>query len=145
MLGLSYYARARIGVQRWRRLHRFAALAWLLGLVHSLGEGTDAGQAWFLAMLAIVVVPAIGLLLARLLRSARPSPATRSVPVPASTASTKPGPRAALRPAHARERRAMTVPTPSAERSVPARSHGAGAGPCAGARGVSGAPWRRSR
>ncbi len=44
VLGLSYYARARIGVQRWRRLHRFAALAWLLGLVHALGEGTDAGQ-----------------------------------------------------------------------------------------------------
>ncbi len=96
VLGLSYYARTRIGVQRWRRLHRFAALAWLLGLAHSLGEGTDAGQAWFLAMLAIVAVPAIGLLLARLLRSAPtiPSAMVASVPVPASTASTKPGPRA---------------------------------------------------
>ena len=52
LLGLSYYARARIGVQRWRVLHRFTALAWLLGLVHALGEGTDAGQAWFLAMTA---------------------------------------------------------------------------------------------
>ncbi len=69
VLGLSYYARARIGVQRWRRLHRFAALAWLLGLAHSLGEGTDAGQAWFLAMLAVVAVPAVALLIARLLRS----------------------------------------------------------------------------
>src|ERR1700689_3481466 len=26
-LGLSYYARGRIGVQRWRKLHRFTALA----------------------------------------------------------------------------------------------------------------------
>lgn len=69
-LGLSYYARARIGVQRWRRLHSFAALAWLLGLAHSLGEGTDAGQAWFLAMTALAVVPALLLLLARLLDSA---------------------------------------------------------------------------
>src|SRR6195256_6198707 len=34
-LGLSYYARARIGVQRWRVLHRFTALAWVLGLAHS--------------------------------------------------------------------------------------------------------------
>ncbi|HEY4428225.1 MAG TPA: ferric reductase-like transmembrane domain-containing protein [Solirubrobacteraceae bacterium] len=67
LLGLSYYARARIGPQRWRRLHRFTALAWLLGLVHSLGEGTDAGQTWFLAMTAIVVVPALALLLPRLL------------------------------------------------------------------------------
>ena len=31
-------------------LHRFTALAWILGLAHSLGEGTDAGQTWFLAM-----------------------------------------------------------------------------------------------
>jgi methionine sulfoxide reductase heme-binding subunit len=69
VLGLSYYARGRIGVQRWRKLHRFAALAWILGLAHSLGEGTDAGQAWFLASVAIVVVPALALLLGRLLRS----------------------------------------------------------------------------
>jgi methionine sulfoxide reductase heme-binding subunit len=33
-LGLSYYPRERIGPDRWRRLHRFTALAWLLGLVH---------------------------------------------------------------------------------------------------------------
>jgi sulfoxide reductase heme-binding subunit YedZ len=69
-LGLSYYVRARIGVQRWRTLHRFNALAWILGLVHSLGEGTDAGLTWFLAMTAIVVVPAMLLLLLRLLSSA---------------------------------------------------------------------------
>lgn len=73
LLGLSYYARARIGVQRWRRLHRFAALAWALGIVHSLGEGTDAGQTWFLAMTAIAVLPALALLAARWLR--RPTPA----------------------------------------------------------------------
>jgi sulfoxide reductase heme-binding subunit YedZ len=69
VLGLSYYARTRIGVQRWRRLHRFAALAWILGLAHSLGEGTDAGQTWFLAMIAVVVAPALVLLLVRLLSS----------------------------------------------------------------------------
>ena len=28
-LGLSYYARARIGVARWRKLHRLTALVWL--------------------------------------------------------------------------------------------------------------------
>ncbi len=66
-LGLSYYARAHIGVQRWRMLHRFTALAWILGIAHSLGEGTDAGQAWFLAMTGVVVVPALALLLSRLL------------------------------------------------------------------------------
>jgi sulfoxide reductase heme-binding subunit YedZ len=79
MLGLSFYARRWIGPQRWRRLHRFTALAWLLGLVHALGEGTDAGQAWFLAMSAIVVVPAIALLLARWLT---PQAAPRSSGAP---------------------------------------------------------------
>src|SRR3954452_3675739 len=54
-LGLSYYARRRIGATRWRAAHRFTALAWIGGIAHSIGEGTDAGQTWFLAMLAIVV------------------------------------------------------------------------------------------
>jgi sulfoxide reductase heme-binding subunit YedZ len=58
-LGLSYYARKWIGVQRWRLLHRFTALAWAFGVVHSLGEGTDAGQTWFLVMTGIVAVPAL--------------------------------------------------------------------------------------
>jgi sulfoxide reductase heme-binding subunit YedZ len=79
-LGLSYYVRARIGVQRWRMLHRFTALAWILGIVHSLGEGTDAGQAWFLAMTAIVVIPALGLLLTRWLGSSSPSPSPQPQP-----------------------------------------------------------------
>ena len=65
-LGLSYYARARIGQDRWRSLHRFTALAWAMGLAHSLGEGTDAGQTWFLVMIGIVAVPAFVLLLWRM-------------------------------------------------------------------------------
>jgi sulfoxide reductase heme-binding subunit YedZ len=64
-LGLSYYARARIGVARWRLLHRFTALAWIGGLVHSLGEGSDAGTTWFLVAGGIVVVPAAALLVLR--------------------------------------------------------------------------------
>jgi len=64
-LGLSYYVRDRIGVQRWRKLHRFTALAWVAGLVHSLGEGTDAGATWFLVATGIVVLPALALLAVR--------------------------------------------------------------------------------
>ncbi len=71
LLGLGYYARRLVGVTRWRKLHRFTALAWLLGLVHALGEGTDAGQLWFLAMVAIVAIPALMLLAARLLGNGR--------------------------------------------------------------------------
>jgi sulfoxide reductase heme-binding subunit YedZ len=66
LLGLSYYVRARIGVNRWRALHRWTALVWLLSLVHAIGEGTDSGQLWFLACAAIVALPAGALLAARL-------------------------------------------------------------------------------
>ena len=75
-LGLSYYVRGRIGQQRWRRLHRFTAVAWALGVIHSLGEGTDAGQSWFLAMTAVVVAPALLLLIGRFGAPGR----TRGVP-----------------------------------------------------------------
>ncbi len=64
-LSLTYYARARIGVARWRRLHRFVAVFWLLGVVHTLGAGTDAGEAWFELLVATVVVPPLALLAMR--------------------------------------------------------------------------------
>jgi sulfoxide reductase heme-binding subunit YedZ len=64
LLGLSYYARDAIGADRWRRLHRWTAAAWALGLIHSIGEGTDNGRMWFLAMTGFVAFPAL-LLLAR--------------------------------------------------------------------------------
>ena len=66
LLGLSFYARRWIGTRRWRSVHRFTLLAWWLGVIHSLGEGTDAGQTWFLAMTAVAVVPAVVLFVARL-------------------------------------------------------------------------------
>lgn len=76
LLGLSYYVRRYIGAARWRKLHRCTALVWLAGLVHALGEGTDARQAWFLAMVGIVVVPALAMLAVRLSGSG-PPPAPR--------------------------------------------------------------------
>ena len=79
LLGLSYYVRGRIGNQRWRRLHRFAALAWALGVIHSVTEGTDAGTNWFVAMTAVAVVPALALLAWRHLR-----PGTPQTPRPAA-------------------------------------------------------------
>lgn len=77
-LGLSYYARHAIGVSRWRKLHRLTALAWIAGIVHTLGEGTDAGQIWFLAMLAIVALPAAVLLGVRYLTDEAPRPTAGS-------------------------------------------------------------------
>jgi sulfoxide reductase heme-binding subunit YedZ len=65
LLGISFYARARIGIERWRVLHRFTALAWILGIAHSLGEGTDAGRAWFVAVTLIAVAPVLAMLALR--------------------------------------------------------------------------------
>jgi sulfoxide reductase heme-binding subunit YedZ len=77
LLGMSFYARRAIGAVRWRKLHRFTALAWLAGLLHALGEGTDAGQVWFLAMVGIVAIPALALIALRLLGAGSPGvPAT---------------------------------------------------------------------
>lgn len=67
-LGLSYYVRGRIGQSRWRALHRFTALFWVIGIAHSLGSGTDAGQLWFLVAVAVSAIPALILLLAKLTR-----------------------------------------------------------------------------
>jgi sulfoxide reductase heme-binding subunit YedZ len=72
-LGLGYYVRARIGVARWRLLHRFTLLAWAGGLVHSVGEGTDAGRGWFLVMLLLAAAPAILALSARVYDALSPS------------------------------------------------------------------------
>lgn len=84
LLGFSYYARKRIGLDRWRTLHRFTALAWLSGLIHALGEGTDSGQLWFWAMLAVVALPALWLL------AARTWPASQARPDAAVTAHNRP-------------------------------------------------------
>ncbi|HEX4010322.1 MAG TPA: hypothetical protein VHX62_09955 [Solirubrobacteraceae bacterium] len=82
LLGLSYYLRRYIGAERWRSLHRLTVVVWLAGLVHALGEGTDAGQVWFLAMIAIVVVPATALALVRYFTDEQPKPAASRRTVP---------------------------------------------------------------
>jgi sulfoxide reductase heme-binding subunit YedZ len=75
-LGLSYYARGRIGVARWRQLHRWTALFWVLSIAHGFTAGSDAGQSWYVISVAAVAAPAALLLAARMLRprAARPAP-----------------------------------------------------------------------
>lgn len=55
-LGLSFYARRRIGARRWRRLHRLTPAVYALAVVHVLGAGTDAHSRW---LAAIVLAPAV--------------------------------------------------------------------------------------
>jgi len=49
--GLSFYARRRIGGRRWRSAHRFASVAFVLGAIHGIGAGTDAGTPIVLGLL----------------------------------------------------------------------------------------------
>jgi sulfoxide reductase heme-binding subunit YedZ len=71
VLGLSFYVRDRIGRARWKLIHRFTLLAWLGGLVHTLMEGTDAGQLWFLVLVTITSAPVLVLLAMRVAGSRR--------------------------------------------------------------------------
>ena len=65
VLGLSYYARKWVGQSRWRAAHRFTAGAWLLALVHTFTVGTDAGRAWFVALVGVTAAPALIMLALR--------------------------------------------------------------------------------
>lgn len=64
-LGLTFYIRRRMGAARWRRLHQFTLLAWLLGFLHALFAGTDAGTVWMQLVLLWTAGPVMVLLLAR--------------------------------------------------------------------------------
>jgi sulfoxide reductase heme-binding subunit YedZ len=43
LTGLTFYARKRIGVARWRKLHRLTIAAYAMSLAHTIGAGTDFG------------------------------------------------------------------------------------------------------
>jgi sulfoxide reductase heme-binding subunit YedZ len=67
LVGPSFYVRRRLGVRRWRRLHRASVLVWGLGAVHTWGSGSDAKQLWLRAVVLAPVVPLAYLLVLRLL------------------------------------------------------------------------------
>jgi methionine sulfoxide reductase heme-binding subunit len=77
ILGLSFYARRRIGGRRWRKLHRATPVVYVLALIHTLGAGSDANTPWLRATLLATTLPAAALLLVRLTRRKR---APRRVP-----------------------------------------------------------------
>ena len=90
LLGLSFYARRRIGTRLWRKLHRATSAVYVLGVVHALGAGTDASTTWLRAFLLVTGAPIVFLLLVRFLpggkreaERARPS-RRRPAQVPAS-------------------------------------------------------------
>ena len=103
LTGLTFYARKRIGVKRWRKLHRLTIVAYAMSLVHTVGAGTDfAAGSW--ARLAVIAPagPIAVLFVERMLAGRRagapsPAPAPDRTPAPA-------------RPAH---RSPQTSPEPS--------------------------------
>jgi methionine sulfoxide reductase heme-binding subunit len=74
LLGLSFYARRRIGVRLWRKLHRATVLVWVLGIVHTIGAGSDASTLWLRAFMLITGAPILYLTVLRILQSRKPKP-----------------------------------------------------------------------
>ena len=64
-LSLTYYARKRLGIRRWRTAHRFIPVAWAMAAAHVLGSGTDAGSLWLQAPVLLVLAALAGLLVER--------------------------------------------------------------------------------
>jgi sulfoxide reductase heme-binding subunit YedZ len=75
VLGMSGFIRKYLGSQ-WKLVHRFTGLAWVAAVAHSLGAGSDAGSAWFWAVIAVCVVPVV-VLLAMRVAAANKKPAAR--------------------------------------------------------------------
>lgn len=71
LLGLSFYARKRIGTRLWRKAHRFTIVVYVLGVIHALGAGTDASTAWLRWWLLVTGVPIVWLFVYRVLGSGR--------------------------------------------------------------------------
>ena len=67
LLGLSFYARRRIGARLWRRMHRATIVVYVMGVVHALGAGTDAVTPWFRLFVLATAAPILFLFLARVL------------------------------------------------------------------------------
>jgi sulfoxide reductase heme-binding subunit YedZ len=67
LLGLSFYVRRRIGPRLWRKLHKLTLAVYLMGVVHTLGAGSDASTPWLRTAMLITAAPILFLFLARVI------------------------------------------------------------------------------
>jgi methionine sulfoxide reductase heme-binding subunit len=67
LVGPTFYVRRRIGVRRWKTLHRATVIVWMLSVGHALGAGSDASKLWLRALVLAPVAPIVYLLVVRLL------------------------------------------------------------------------------
>jgi sulfoxide reductase heme-binding subunit YedZ len=99
LLGLTFYAKKRIGVARWKKLHRLTIVVYAMSVIHTVGAGTDF-QPGSWPMLA-VVAPAgpIAVLFVQRVMAARAAASPKTQPRP----SPSPGHRhpSPPKPAHA--------------------------------------------
>jgi sulfoxide reductase heme-binding subunit YedZ len=61
----TFYLRRRIGVRRWRALHRATVVVWMLSVGHALGAGSDASRLWLRVVVLAPVAPIVYLLVLR--------------------------------------------------------------------------------
>ena len=80
ILGLSFYARRRIGVATWRWLHRWTLAVYVLAVGHAVGAGTDGGTAWMVVLLTLLTTPILFACTYRLLPAPRPASSVRTRP-----------------------------------------------------------------
>jgi sulfoxide reductase heme-binding subunit YedZ len=67
LLGLSFYARRRIGPRVWRRLHKLTIAVYVMALVHTLGAGSDAATPWLRTAMLVTGAPIVFLFCARVI------------------------------------------------------------------------------
>jgi sulfoxide reductase heme-binding subunit YedZ len=84
LLGPSFYLRRTMGARRWRRLHRFTSVVWLLSVVHAIGAGSDAHKLWLDAVVVAPGVPIVYVLLLRVAKQATGPPRPPASRPPAS-------------------------------------------------------------
>src|SRR5918994_5748194 len=69
-LGLSFYARRRLGTKRWRSLHKATILVYVLSVLHTLGAGSDAPAPCLRAQIVLTGAPLVLLFVMRVLPAA---------------------------------------------------------------------------
>lgn len=75
----SFALRQRIGIKRWRSLHRLTLVAWAMAAIHGLSAGSDSSLAWVQYMYAGTIGIVLGLFAWRML-TVTPKPAPRVNP-----------------------------------------------------------------
>jgi sulfoxide reductase heme-binding subunit YedZ len=84
LLGLSFYVRRHIGPALWRKAHRATVVVYVLGLIHTIGAGTDAGTPWLGWFMALTAIPMAALFVRRVIgRKPAPAPRVARTPRPA--------------------------------------------------------------